>query len=157
MSIRYYLTSLLLVVLLTCCVRRSINTADRQLNKKPTSIASTGDAVDDHFSDFIEKFSTDSVFQLSRTIFPLKVKWYDIDNDRDSVIYKETSNFEMMDFRKNKSTGRYDQWEQKIVVDKANTSAIIEIRGIDNGIMVDYRFKKINKAWMLTEIDDSST
>lgn len=87
----------------------------------------------------------------------MKVKLYDIDNDRDSVIYKETSDFEMMDFRKNKSTGRYDQWEQKIVVDKADTSATIEIRGIDNGIMVDYRFKKINKAWMLTEIDDSST
>ncbi len=157
MPTRYYLTSLLLVVLLTCCIHKSTNTADRHLSEKPASVVPPDEDVDDHFSDFIEKFSTDSVFQLSRTFFPLKVKWYDIVNNRDSLIYKEKSHFEMMDFRKNKSTGRYDQWTQKIVVGEASTSATIEIRGIDNGIMVDYRFKKINKAWMLIEIDDSST
>jgi len=63
----------------------------------------------------------------------------------------------MMDFRKKKSTGNYDQWEQMIVIDKNNTSATIEIRGIENGIMVDYLFEKVNEVWMLIEIDDSST
>jgi hypothetical protein len=63
----------------------------------------------------------------------------------------------MMDFRTKKSTGRYDQWEQKIVIDKSNASATIEIRGIENGIMVDYLFEKVNGAWMLIEIDNSST
>jgi len=62
-----------------------------------------------------------------------------------------------MDFGKKKSKGQYDQWEKKIVVDKNNTSATIEVRGIDNGIMVDYLFEKINGTWMLIEIDDSST
>jgi len=63
----------------------------------------------------------------------------------------------MLDFRQKKSTGRYDQWEQNIVVDKNNTTARIEIRGIDNGIMVDYLFAKIDDAWMLVEVEDSST
>ena len=117
----------------------------------------TKEAVDNNFNDFIEKFSADSTFQLRRTKFPLKIKWYDLDNDRDSIIYKEKTEFEMMDFRKRKSTGQHDQWAQKIVVDKNNTSATIEIRGIENGIMVDYLFEKIHDAWMLIEIDDSST
>ncbi|MNY65999.1 hypothetical protein D3C86_2033600 [compost metagenome] len=62
-----------------------------------------------------------------------------------------------MDFRKKTLASHLDQWEQKIVVDKNNTSATIEIRGIENGIRVDYLFKKINGAWMLIEINDSST
>ena len=87
----------------------------------------------------------------------MKTKWYDINNDRDTLIFKERSEFEMIDFRKRKSIGPYDQWEQKIVVDKNNASATIEIRGIENGIMLDFLFDKINEAWMLIEIVDRST
>ena len=87
----------------------------------------------------------------------MKTKWYDIDNDRDSLIFKERSEFEMIDFRKRKSISLYDQWEQEIVVNKKNESATIEIRGIENGIMLDFLFDKINEAWMLIEIVDRST
>jgi hypothetical protein len=151
---RHYITILLFITLLTACDNSSTNSTKRQSNETQTP---TKESIDNNFNDFIDKFSTDSAFQLSRTKFPLKTKWYDIDNDRDSIIYKKRSDFEMMDFRMTKSLGRYDQWEQKIVVDKNNTSAKIEIRGIDNGIIVDYLFEKINDAWMLIEIDDSST
>jgi hypothetical protein len=154
---RYYITSLLLVTLLTACDNSSTNSTSVQSNEAQTPTTTTKEAIDNNFNDFIDKFSADSTFQVSRTKFPLKTKWYDLDNDRDSLIYKDRSSFEMMDFRKKKSTGEYDQWEQKIVVDKNNTSATIEIRGIENGIMVDYLFEKINGAWMLIEIDDSST
>jgi len=154
---RYFITSILLSFLLTSCDSSSTNTASRHTNEKQTITIPTKETVDNNFNDFIEKFSSDSAFQLSRTKFPLKIKWYDLDNDKDSLIYKNMSGFEMMDFRKKKSTGQYDQWEQKIVVDKNNTSATIEIRGIENGIMVDYLFEKINEAWILIEIDDSST
>ncbi|MNL66774.1 hypothetical protein D3C87_1912920 [compost metagenome] len=87
----------------------------------------------------------------------MKTKWYDISNASDSLVYRDKSDVEMMDFRKKRSIGHFDQWEQKIVMDKNNTSATIEIHGIENGIRVDYLFKKINGAWMLIEIDDSST
>lgn len=80
-----------------------------------------------------------------------------MDNDRDSIFYRDSSSFDMIDFRKYKSTSQYDQWEQKIVIEKASTFATIEISGMDNGILVDYLFQKINGAWMLIEIDDSST
>ncbi len=63
----------------------------------------------------------------------------------------------MMDFRKKKSNSRYDQWKQEIVLDKGETKATIEIRGIENGIMVDYYFEKNDDRWMLVGVDDSST
>lgn len=63
----------------------------------------------------------------------------------------------MIDFRKKKSEGINDQWKQEIVVDENDTKARIEIRGIDNGIMVDYYFEKNDGRWMLVNIDDAST
>jgi hypothetical protein len=142
---------------LNACNNNSTNTNSQNGTKKQTVTLPTKEKVDNNFSDFIEKFSSDSSFQKSRTKFPLKINWYDIENDKDSIIYKDVSHFEMMDFRKKKSSGQYDQWKQEIVVDKDNTSAIIEIRGIENGIMVDYLFKKINEVWMIIEIRDGST
>lgn len=153
----YYITSLLLVTLLIACDNSSSNATNGQSNENQTLTIPTKKAIDNNFNNFIDKFSIDSTFQVSRTKFPLKIKWYDIDNDRDSIFYRDSSSFELMDFGKKKSKGQYDQWEQKIVVDKNNTSATIEVRGIDNGIMVDYLFEKINGTWMLIEIDDSST
>lgn len=154
---KYYISRLLIVTLLTACDNNSKSLIRRQSIERQTQIIPTKEAVDNNFNDFIDKFSVDSAFQLSRTKFPLKIKWYDLENDRDSLIYRDKSSFEMMDFRTKKSTGRYDQWEQKIVIDKSNASATIEIRGIENGIMVDYLFEKVNGGWMLIEIDDSST
>ncbi|AFD08617.1 DUF4348 domain-containing protein [Solitalea canadensis] len=152
---RHFILSFSLATMLTSCESNSTNTKSQHSNE--TAIISTKETVDNNFNDFIEKFSTDSAFQLNRTKFPLKTKWYDIFNDRDSLIYRNRLDFEVMDFRKKTLASHLDQWEQKIVVDKNNTSATIEIRGIENGIRVDYLFKKINGAWMLIEINDSST
>lgn len=146
-----------MAIFLMACDNSSTNSTSRQSNGAQAPTLLTKVAVDNSFNDFIDKFSTDSIFQISRIRFPLKTKWYDLDNDRDSVIYEDKSGFKLMDFRKKKSTAQYGQWEQRIVVDKNNASATIEIRGIENGIMVDYLFEKINGAWILFEIDDSST
>lgn len=154
---RQYVTSILLFTLLTACDSSSTKSSGGASTETQSLTTPTKETIDNDFYDFIEKFSADSTFQLSRTKFPLKTKWYDMDNDSDSIIYKDRSKFELMDFRKKKSTGQYDLWEQKVVIGKDNASVTIEIRGVENGIMVDYLFEKINGAWMLIEIDDSST
>ncbi|WP_207420225.1 DUF4348 domain-containing protein [Desertivirga brevis] len=156
MFTRYFIPKLILVSFLSCCADRPTSGISNNLKENYSVIGGAREAVDSNFNDFIEKFSSDTAFQISRTRFPLKVKWYNNENDRDSLIYKDRSAFEMIDFRKKKSDTKYDKWEQKRMVDKA-TSARIEIRGIDNGIMVDYLFEKIKGAWMLIEIDDDST
>ncbi|MNE80214.1 hypothetical protein D3C80_1767630 [compost metagenome] len=109
--------------MLTSCESNSTNTKSQHSNE--TAIISTKETVDNNFNDFIEKFSADSAFQLNRTKFPLKTKWYDISNASDSLVYRDKSDVEMMDFRKKRSIGHFDQWEQKIVMDKNNTSATI--------------------------------
>jgi len=151
-----FIPGLLVVTLLSSCINKSRGTAEN-IKHEITVTSPLRDTVDSNFNDFIEKFSTDSAFQLSRTRFPLKIKWYDQENDRDSLIYKDRTDFEMMDFRKKKSDTQYDKWEQKRVVDKNRVTARIEIRGIDNGIIVDYLFDRIKGAWTFVEIDDSST
>lgn len=154
----YYITSILFVTLLVSCDNSFTNSTGGKSNEtQAPPISVTKEAVDNNFNDFIHKFSTDSAFQLSRTKFPLKIKSYDLLNDKDSLIYRDRSEFEMMDFRIKKSNGDYDNWEQKIVTGKNNISVTIQIRGIENGIMVDYFFEKINGAWMLIEVLDDST
>lgn len=151
---RDFISIIFFSVLLISCDNNS--TVPRELtNDKQIDSSTSKETVDNDFNDFIVKFSTDSVFQLSRTKFPLKISWHEI--EQDTVIYKDKSTFEVIDFRTKKSTGTLDQWEQEIVIDKNNKSATIEIRGIENGIFIDYLFEKINGQWMFIEIDDSST
>lgn len=149
------LMGILLSMLLGSCHNNS--TTETNVAIDDSGIISTGESVDDDFNIFIEKFSSDSLFQLSRIKFPLMIIIYDMSNDRDSAMCINKSDFNILDFRKKKSSVQSDQWKQEIVFDNKHTSATIEIRGIDNGMMVDYLFEKVNGAWMLIEIKDSST
>lgn len=114
-------------------------------------------SIDNDFSAFIELFSKDTTFQRNRTKFPLQIKQYVPGYDKDTIIYVQESAFEMMDFRKKKSDSVYDEWKQEIVLDKSQEKATIEIRGIDNGIIVDYYFEKIDGRWVFVGMYDSST
>lgn len=157
MSKHYLLVTLLLLlsIHLTSCNRSSTNTSREDANKHDVVLNKSKESIDDNFSDFIKKFSIDSTFQLSRITFPLKIQWRSI--DQDTLFYYDRSEHEMMDFRKEKSTTLFNRWKQTILIDQNNTSATIEIRGIDNGIMIDYVFEKIHRMWMLVEVIDSST
>lgn len=139
------------------CKNNNEKAESSQLNQELSIRSSDTDNVDGDFSSFIEKFSKDSAFQLNRTKLPLKIKQYDIENDKDTIIFKHGSEFEMMDFRKKKSDTKYDQWKQEIVLNKGENKATIEIRGIENGIVLDYYFEKNDGKWMLVGVNDSST
>lgn len=145
-------------LIMTCAACNSDNRKTGVTQSKLLSPIQSGiDPVDRDFNMFIEKFSKDSAFQLNRTKFPLRIKQYDIDNDKDTILYEQRSAFEMKDFRKKRSDGIYDQWKQEIVFDENDTKAKIEIRGTYNGIMVDYYFEKKDGMWILMNIDDAST
>ena len=111
--------------------------------------------IDNDFNTFIEYFSKDSLFQISRVKLPLKVKQFDSEKDNYQIKYFGKSNFIKMDFRIKKSKGDFDQWKQDIKIEK--NKATIEITGIDNGIIVLYYFEKRNGKWTLIEVEDSST
>jgi hypothetical protein len=113
--------------------------------------------IDTDFNSFLIAYSTDSAFQIERTKFPLYIKQYDVINDKDTIFYRQRSEFKMMDFRQKTSQGSYDEWKQQVVLDEVGHKATIEIRGIENGIMVNYEFEKINNKWVLVAVDDAST
>lgn len=113
--------------------------------------------IDKNFNSFLELFSKDTTFQLSRIVFPFQVKQYDVMNDKDTVFYRKRVGFEIMDFREKQKASEHDEWKQEVVIDKNNLKATIEVRGIDNGIVVDYIFEKRKGRWMFVGIVDSST
>ncbi|MDX2285347.1 MAG: hypothetical protein NW241_14375 [Bacteroidia bacterium] len=70
-----------------------------------------------------------------------------------SLICLPATAFEQMDLRVTQTSSR----QQQIVEDPGGRRTVVEIRGIDNGIAVNYIFEKHGGAWMLAEIRDSST
>jgi hypothetical protein len=143
-----------LTTLLLCCKNATnTGTADKHQENKG-NIISPG--VDKDFNTFLTYFSKDSVFQISRIAFPLKVEELEL-NDSLEMIEKvlEREDHQHMDFSPPKFESNLDNYTQKVRVDK--DKATIEIRGIDNGLLIDYIFEKRNNRWMLITWTDSST
>jgi hypothetical protein len=76
--------------------------------------------------------------------------------DKDTIVYWKRSELRRLDFRNNLEAGKRD-WEKAIVVNKNGEKAVVEIRGTENGLNVDYIFEKVKGLWFLVEIDDRST
>lgn len=109
--------------------------------------------VDSEFNLFLEFFSSDSTFQISRVNFPLKVKHLDIENGilKNRII--EPTDYYLKRFLPfNNKNQDYTQ-----EIDIKNDKVIIFIRGIENGLVVDYEFDKIHGKWKLITWTDQST
>ncbi len=146
---RYLFLQILFLFLLAACYDVS--------NSSNKTTTTENETIDDSFDSFINKFNTDSVFQVSRIVFPLKSKVYELESQHDSVYFVSQENCSKLDFSQTSSNGETDKWEQKTIVNENQTEAKIEIRGKDNGIFVDCIFKKQNGKWLLVEVVDSST
>ena len=125
----------------------------------------TSKIVDENFEVFLEKFSHDSVFQISRVNFPLKVKEIDLETmaelDKTKSEFKDLtilkSDYTTLDFTypKDALTRELDRYTQKIKTNKNIT--VVEIRGADNGIYSDFYFEKIDGKWFLQTWKEQST
>ena len=118
-------------------------------NKIPTNI-------DDDFNVFLSYFNKDSIFQISRIVFPIKVQELELKDSSEmveKVYYKK--DHRNLDFTVKKFDSNIDNYTQHIRIEK--NKATIEIRGVDNGIIMDFFFEKRGGKWMLTSWTDSST
>ncbi len=117
--------------------------------KVPVATSNKNDLED--FNHFFRLFNHDTVFQISRINFPLKVK---INNDDlelvDYVIPKE----KYTTINLNKKPEERD-FNQQLILKK--DKAVIQQRGIDNGIFIDYFFEKKDGKWQLITWVDVST
>jgi hypothetical protein len=117
--------------------------------KKPAVVESKNEQED--FNSFLKIFSNDSLFQRDRIHFPLKVK---INND----------DFELVDYLITKEEYRNinldvqpQSMDYKQVIHLKEEEAVIQQRGINNGIYIDYFFKRKNGKWQLSTWIDVST
>ena len=113
------------------------------------------DHVDSDFNIFFKYFNTDSVFQISRVKFPAKYKEF---SDYMEIIEKTISQDDYyikdltVDLTSEKK--KMNAYTQRTVLKEFK--AKIEIRGIQNGINLDYEFEKIDGKWNLTAWSDFS-
>jgi hypothetical protein len=112
--------------------------------------------IDEDFKVFIQKFSQDSIFQVSRTDFPLTVT--ELNQEYESTEKKiKKDEYKMIHILYNDSFKKQqiEDYTQEIKLE--NNKATIEIRGIENGIMTDIYFEKRNGKWKLKGWCDLST
>ncbi|MBF6640277.1 DUF4348 domain-containing protein [Flavobacterium sp. J49] len=113
--------------------------------------------VDEDFKTFLGFFSKDSIFQVSRVKFPLKVMEVDENNmleSKENVIQKNEYSTLDFEYPKDALTRELDRYTQNIKT-KGNET-VIEIRGVDNGIYSDFFFEKVGGKWFLKSWDDKS-
>ncbi|MCE5205700.1 MAG: DUF4348 domain-containing protein [Porphyromonadaceae bacterium] len=112
----------------------------------------------EEFDEFIRRFSTDESFQFERIKFPISVVVPDTDHEGMAPMKESLDKYdwEMLDLSYDSTylTRPYDQYSQEVRFKK--DTAIVEIRGIDNGIYADYYFAMIDKKWYLVTLYEAS-
>lgn len=135
---------LILLVGSSSCSDKSQNLEQNVLEKG--NFPSTK-ALED-FDSFLNKFSSDSIFQKNRIVFPIVSNLYDVDNgqiDTEVITQKDWS------YSNLKST------DYTLKVYKSEKFDTVNIQGKETGVLVKYIFELIEGKWMLVKIIDEST
>lgn len=116
---------------------------------KTTELASDKNVQGEKFDIFFNKFTSDSLFQLERVKFPFTLVTWNIDeNLATEEISREHWRYLRFEYKPEFGTRDIDAYTQEIEI--YTDSAKVEIRGVDNGIYVDYIFNKVEGKWTLT-------
>jgi hypothetical protein len=113
---------------------------------------------EENFDQFIHRFSTQETFQLERTKFPVCVINPDAEREGMTPVEETIGRYEweLLDLTYDSAylTRPYDQYSQSVRY--AKDTAVVEIRGINNGIYADYYFTMINEKWYLVTLYEAS-
>ncbi|MDQ8014690.1 MAG: DUF4348 domain-containing protein [Flavobacterium nitrogenifigens] len=121
------------------------------LGLSSVALAQTSKATSEDFNEFFKKFNSDTKFQISRVIFPLKYKANNDDFElSDYTMAKE--GYKVLHLN-NKADEKY--LKRTLLVKK--NKATLEQRGLDNGIYIDYVFELKENKWFLKTLVDQST
>ena len=112
--------------------------------------------VDSDFKIFLNFFNKDSIFQISRVEFPIKIKDFNEEFElRERTVNKDEYYLKKFDFNEINKTEIFNEYKQTITLN--DNTALIEINGIENGIACEFYFKKINDIWKLVSWINQST
>ncbi|HCY41799.1 MAG TPA: hypothetical protein DHV48_10655 [Prolixibacteraceae bacterium] len=127
------------------------------LNKIITDKIDFGNS--ENFVLFLKQFMSDSVFQMSRIKFPLKYKTlYDSDEesflDTTLILNQSDWRFNYLYYGLKQLTNFSYSWSSEIV---ENDEMLLFVSGVENGIYIQYFFKRIDNKWYLIKKNDEST
>ena len=105
---------------------------------------------DTSFQSFLTRFSADSQFQLSRVDFPLTIKLLDI-MDNEEVIQLEKDEWVYLDLLDTAGANSRPIDAYALSTRLVDSLAYLQLRGVDNGIRIDYIFHKREEKWYLVE------
>jgi len=115
-------------------------------------------AKSEDFNTFVERFSQEQSFQLNRIKFPINIVVPDAQDEGMAPVEETISKYEWepldLTYDSTYLTRPYDQYYQ--VVRFRNDTAVVEIRGINNGIYADYYFALIDNEWYLVTLYEAS-
>lgn len=107
---------------------------------------------ENEFLKYLTAFTVDTSFQLNHINFPVKYNHFDYENFDE--LTSEISKYEWSDFL---VKNEFNKLFYVSTDNRLNNYRNIYLRGVDNGIWVQYLFKKIDNNWRLTEFSDYST
>ena len=136
------------LLFITSCMDNTKETTPRNITDNEPDNIKSGDY---NFSDFIKRFTTDSVFQINHVKFPLEEVSLGVDaEDSDSTFYIKKSKWKFYSFKDTICDGIKLEHQ----FDTINFTCT-EL-GIDTGVRIDYYFEKSGTQWFLTKIVDAS-
>ena len=137
-------------ILLLCTLCLSCNLNSGGANSAPASKSSQKNA-DENFDAFFSRFKTDSVFQKSRILFPLKIKLTVGEGDSDSTNLIPSDRLPYINlFTVNGTKGIV----KKSVLGPAKVDVRFQLQ--DTGFEENFTFVKKNGQWSLVLIVDNS-
>ena len=154
---------ILFYVLISCTQSREkkenvLNEDKVNITVIDSSLTELANKGSENFNMFVEKFSEEESFQMQRIKFPISIIVPDSEHEGMASIEETISRYdwEQLDLTYDSTylTRPFDQYYQ--VVRFNNDTAIVEIRGINNGIYADYYFALIDKKWYLVTLYEAS-
>ena len=167
--------SLIITLLFVSCTKRSETTTNivQENNEKMEKCTMIFENeidevlemfIDENFEEFFEKFKTDSVFQVSRIIFPLEINifefgviWVDdnwVDVEGITTITRNINDFRFLNFSYYKE-GDFLSDVLLETTELSENEISVNYRVWETGIYTDFTFRKDkNNKWHLVQIDD---
>lgn len=153
------------VLCLFSCTQKSAEKSEREINTQSEQRApdnkirsSQTDSGAEDFYAFLEKFNREENFQLKRIVFPITVTIPDTQHEGMAPTEESVTKYEWepldLTYDSTYVTRSYDKYYQTI--DFRNDTAVVELRGINNGIYADYYFRLIDNEWFLVTLNEAS-
>lgn len=154
----FYISFASLALIFSCSCSGNSSSKQSTLTSEMKAQQDSTQLEDEDFNLFLEEFNSDAKFQKSRVQFPIVVTVPDTDDMGRASMDETIQSYEWEPLDLSYDTTflnrSYDQYYQTVRF--SADSAIVELRGINNGIYADYCFLLQNKCWYLVSMKEIS-